>query len=110
MKIVRTHPYERKVSKLLSAAEIQAAEDEIVTHPERWPVVQGTGGIRKARAAKGSTGKSGGARIMYYFWSNKGRIYLLDIYAKNEKEDITAADKKKLRDAVQLLKEIENES
>lgn len=104
MEIIRTRVYERKSAKLLTDAEILAAEQEIAAQPERWPVVAGTGGIRKARAAKGASGKSGGVRIMYYFWATETVIYLLDVYAKNQKETLSAADKKLLRQIIAELK------
>ena len=103
MEIIRTRIYERKASKLLSEAETIAAENEIATAPEKWPVVSGTGGIRKARAARGASGKSGGVRIMYYYWLNEEAVYLLDIYAKNEKENLSAAEKKLLKEVIKGL-------
>jgi len=108
MKLIRTRVYDRKIRKLLSVDEVIAAEDEIAAHPEKWPVVQGTGGVRKARAARGGSGKSGGLRIMYYFWIREDTIYLLDVYAKNEQENITQAGKKLLRSIVEQLKEEDN--
>lgn len=108
MNIVRTRVYERKSAKLLSRDEKRTAETEILTAPERWPVIAGTGGIRKARAARGSSGKSGGVRIIYYFWAAKENIYLMDVYAKNEKENISANDKKILIYVVSELKKLEN--
>jgi hypothetical protein len=103
MEIVRTRIYERKAGKLLSSLEMQQAEDEIAALPDKYPVVSGTGGIRKARAARGNTGKSGGVRIMYYFWLSEETIYFLDIYAKNEQENLTHADKKMLKSLITSL-------
>lgn len=109
MEIVRTRIYKRKIGKLLSHAEALAAEDDIATHPEKWPVVQGTGGIRKARAARGSSGKSGGVRIMYYFWATETVLYLLDVYPKNEQANISSADKKILKSVIETLKREKND-
>lgn len=81
-----------------------AAEREIAEAPQAWPVISGTGGARKARAARGSSGKSGGARIIYYYMLTGEAIYLLDIYAKNEQENITEASKKVFRAFVSTLK------
>lgn len=103
MEIIRTRIYERKASKLLSSLEMQQAEDEIAAFPQKHPVVAGTGGIRKARAARGNAGKSGGVRIMYYFWLSEEVIYFLDIYAKNEQENISSADKKTLKNLIATL-------
>ena len=48
-------------------------------------------------------GKRGGVRVVYYYRTNAGIVYMLDIYAKNEKADLTSADKRELREIVSLL-------
>ncbi|HYB55812.1 MAG TPA: addiction module toxin RelE, partial [Alphaproteobacteria bacterium] len=58
--------------------------------------IAGTGGARKARAARGGKGKSGGARIIYYVVVRRGVLYLIDVYAKSAKEDLTNVDKKEI--------------
>jgi hypothetical protein len=63
----------------------------------------GTGGARKARAARGGRGKSGGARIIYYVVTRKGVLYLLDVYAKSAKEDLTDAEKQEVRKLVAAI-------
>ncbi len=103
MLIVATKIYSRKVKKLLTEDERQAVEHEIAIDPLRWPVVAGTGGVRKARAARGSSGKSGGVRIIYYHWSDRETLFLLTVYAKSRQADLTAADKKALRQLVKSL-------
>jgi hypothetical protein len=67
-------------------------------------VIKGTGGARKARVARGGKGKSGGARIIYYFLAAGDVIYLLDVYAKGEKEDLTDDDKTEIRRFIEALK------
>src|ERR1700719_3201778 len=61
IRIVATRGYDRRARKLFSAAERAAAELEIALAPDAWPVIPATGGARKARAARGGRGKSGGA-------------------------------------------------
>ncbi len=61
------------------------------------------GGARKARAARGSRGKSGSARIIYYVISRRSVIYLLDVYAKSAKEDLTDAEKKEIRSLIAAI-------
>lgn len=80
------------------------AEEEIANNPTKWPVIQGTGGIRKARFSIGNKGKRGGGRIWYFYFIQKEEIYLLRAYLKNEKEDLTAIDKSLLRQSVKDLK------
>ncbi len=104
MEIIRTRTYAKQARRLLDEHEQRIAEDDIARAPQAWPVITGTGGVWKARAARGNAGKSGGVRIIYYYMAQDGRIYLLDLYAKNAQGDITAASKKILRETVKLLK------
>lgn len=60
-------------------------------------MIAGTGGARKARAARGGKGKSGGARVIYYVVLRRDVLYLIDIYAKSAKEDLTNAEKREVR-------------
>ncbi len=73
------------------------AELEIAADPLAWPVIAGTGGVRRARAARGGRGKSGGARVLYYVLTRRGTIYLLLAYAKSVQEDIDEGQKKSTR-------------
>jgi hypothetical protein len=68
------------------------------------PVVPGTGGVRKARWAREGKGKSGGVRVIYYYFFRDSEVYMLAIYAKNEQADVSAADKKAARKFVEALK------
>jgi hypothetical protein len=77
----------------------------IAADPEHWPVISGTGGLRKARASRPGMGKRGGARTIYFYWAGKTLILLLHVYAKNVQEDIDATQKKIL---VQLRDELES--
>lgn len=62
-------------------------------------------GVRKSRWARPGMGKRGGVRVVYYFQTSAEIVYMLDIYAKNEKTDLTPADKRELRAIVSLLEE-----
>lgn len=86
-------------------SEIARLELSITERPDAHPVVAGTGGIRKARWARPGMGKRGGVRAVYYYQTHAGIVYMLDIYAKNEKPDMTPADKRELRAIVSLLEE-----
>ena len=66
-------------------------------------MIAGTGGARKARVARGGRGKSGGVRIIYYVVTRRGVLYLIDVYAKSEKEDLTDAEKHEVRKLVAAL-------
>ncbi len=65
--------------------------------------MEGTGGVRKLRWARGSRGKSGGVRVIYYFHSNRIPLYLLTMFAKNERANLNKAERNELVELVGLL-------
>jgi hypothetical protein len=82
-------------------------ENDLLENPERGPVIEGTGGVRKARVAdpRRGKGKSGGFRYLYYYIEKGGQVFLLMIFSKNEQADLTAQQKKFLKQAVAGLRE-----
>lgn len=94
--------------RIASPAEREAFENEIAAAPTRWPVVGGTGGVRKARVMVGGRGKRGGARAIYYFHSRGSVVYMLTIYAKDEQEDLSEADKKAIKAIATEIKKVED--
>ncbi len=105
MRVIAARNYERRVARLMAPAARAAAEAAIVARPDAWPVIAGTGGARKARVALPGRGKSGGARVIYFFAAAPGLIALLDIYAKSAKETLTDDDKRQLRDAITQIRD-----
>ena len=67
-------------------------------NPEAGDAIQGTGGCRKVRIALAGRGKSGGCRIIYLYVKSAARIYLMYLYPKNEAVDLTADQKKTLKE------------
>jgi hypothetical protein len=59
-------------------------------------VVPGSGGIRKVRFSFGARGKSGGARIIYLFSGAGLPVFVLAVFAKNEKANLSAAERNAL--------------
>ncbi|MGH7104717.1 MAG: type II toxin-antitoxin system RelE/ParE family toxin [Acetobacteraceae bacterium] len=78
-----------------------------MTRPDAWPVIPGTGGARKARVALPGRGKSAGVRVIYFVLVAADALYLLNISAKSEKENLTDAEKNAAR---RLIAEIEAEA
>ena len=66
--------------------------------------MQGTGGIRKLRWARGGKGKSGGVRVIYYFQDRRIPLYLLTVFGKVEKESLSKADRTQLAELAGVLK------
>jgi hypothetical protein len=77
-------------------AELQK---ELIANPQKGDVMPGCGGLRKVRIAdpKRQKGKRGGARVIYLHIPEAEQILMLDIYRKGEKDDLTTAEKKDLR-------------
>lgn len=96
--------YERTARRLLTPAETTALEDHIAEQPQAYPIIPGTGGVRKARWGRGGKGKSGGVRAIYYFHIGYRAVYLLTLYAKSEQTDLTDADKGEVKNIVSRLK------
>ena len=73
-----------------------ALQEHLVLHPDAGDLIPGGGGLRKVRWNGCGRGKRGGSRVIYY-WEVKGVIYMLLVYPKNKKDDLTAAEKAALR-------------
>lgn len=76
----------------------------LIEHPDAGDVIPGSGGVRKLRWAAKGKGKRGGARIIYLYAVVAARIYLMRCYAKNVKTDLTADEKKQVRQIAAYLR------
>lgn len=72
--------------------EVVALIDAIAANPSAGDLIPGTGGARKLRWARPGGGKSGGFRVITYYHSEGIPVFLLDIYGKNEKSNISDAE------------------
>ena len=75
----------------------------ILEDPKVGDVIRGTGGIRKMRFAYEHRGKSGSTRVIYIDFEIHEKVFLLSAYAKNEKENLTQAERNELRTLVGIL-------
>lgn len=102
--VVETAYYLKRSEKILSEEERGFVIDFLARNPESGDVVQGTGGVRKVRIAIRGKGKSGGARVIYYYHSDELPLFLFDVYAKNEKDNLSKAERNALRQVIEGLK------
>ncbi len=65
--------------------------------------MEGTGGVRKLRWGRQGRGKSGGVRVIYYVHSELMPLYLLTLFAKNERANLTKAERNELAGLVDIL-------
>jgi len=89
VELIETSIFTTQISALLSDEEYRAFQSRIAANPEIGALIRGGGGVRKVRVAVGSRGKSGGARVIYYWAVRKNVILLLYAYPKNENADLT---------------------
>ena len=95
--------YIRSTSKLLDAAERQDIVNYLAAHPKAGDLMEGTGGVRKLRWGRGNQGKSGGVRVIYYFHSDAMPLYLLTLFAKTERANLSRSERNELSELVNLL-------
>jgi hypothetical protein len=84
---------------------LRSLENTLLDNPKSGSAIQGTGGIRKIRIPLNASGKRGGGRVIYVDIEIKETIYFINVYTKNEKDDLTEAEKKAFKAVVNLLKE-----
>ena len=81
-------------------------QEEVLANPKRGDVIPGTGGVRKGRYQdlSRSKGSRGGLRYLFLDLSDVEKTYLIAIYDKGMKIDISSDEKKAIRELVQKLK------
>jgi hypothetical protein len=101
--VAETLPFRRKAESLLTPEEREGLIDYLAEHPTAGVLIQGTGGIRKLRWGAEGRGKRGGTRVIYFVGGEEMPLYLLALFAKNEKADLSFAERRQLRSLVDDL-------
>ncbi len=94
--VVETPPYLADAERLLNAEERATIVDTVSAEPRCGVIIPGTGGVRKLRIAASGRGKRGGARVVYLYGGVDVPVFLLAIFAKNEKSDLSQAERNNL--------------
>jgi mRNA-degrading endonuclease RelE of RelBE toxin-antitoxin system len=97
----------RHRSDYLDDEGLRALQNALLENPEAGDVIEGTGGLRKVRHAdpRRGKGKRSGLRVIYYWWDSRRQIWLFTLYDKDELDDLSAKEKKALKDM--LKRELE---
>ena len=95
--------FEETARKLLGKAGFDDLLEFLARRPKAGRLIQGTGGLRKARFARPGKGKSGGARVIYYYHNDTKPILLLLIYAKAVQDNLTDAQEAQLKKNVNAI-------
>jgi len=101
--VIETPSFLSDAKKLLDDNEREALVNFLSSSPCAGDLIKGTGGIRKIRWAKEDAGKSGSYRVIYFFYSMDIPLFILNIFAKNEKTNISQAERNELKKLTGLL-------
>jgi hypothetical protein len=91
--------FQRFRQEYLSDEAYRGLQNEMLKAPEAGDVITGTGGLRKVRHgdAKRGKGKSGGLRVIYFWWESRRQFWLFTLYDKDEMDDLSPKDRAALK-------------
>ncbi len=73
--------------------EVVRLEELLGRNPQAGEEIVGTGGCRKLRFARPGKGKSGGYRVITFFTGPSLPLFLITVFAKNERANLTQAER-----------------
>lgn len=87
----------------LTDEDLKELQEILLRNPKIGAVIQGTGRLRKMRYSYGNRGKSHSARVCYVDFEIHGVIFLIMVFAKNEMENLTAAERNSIKQLIERL-------
>ncbi|HQC99302.1 MAG TPA: type II toxin-antitoxin system RelE/ParE family toxin [Aquabacterium sp.] len=92
--------FERHRADYLDDDAFRNLQRFMMKSPEAGDVIEGTGGLRKLRHGdqRRGKGKRGGLRVIYYWWDGHAQFWLFTLYDKDEMADLSAKEKRVLKD------------
>jgi hypothetical protein len=103
MEFIEAPAFTRYLADYFDEDSYRELQQRLSASPESGDLMPGTGGFRKLRwrAAKKGKGTRGGLRIIYYYFASDQQIWLMTLYGKDEAADLTPAEKRALRQAIE---------
>lgn len=95
--VVETPGYLAVANKLFSDEERSDIVSLLAADPEAGDRMEGTGGFRKVRVARQGMGKRGGARVVYIFRNTRFPLFLITVFPKNLKENLSKKERNDLK-------------
>ncbi|MBQ6735004.1 MAG: type II toxin-antitoxin system RelE/ParE family toxin [Lachnospiraceae bacterium] len=89
----------------LSENDLLRLQLQLLEDPKAGSVIPGTGRLRKLRFAFPDRGKSGSVRVLYIDFEQQERIFLLNVFAKNEQENLTQEQRNNIKKSLLRLEE-----
>lgn len=103
---IQTKEFTKNWERLgLNDDDLRRLELEIMENPSSAPVIKGTGKLRKKRFAISNKGKSGSTRVCYVDFVIKETIYLITVYPKNEKDNLSMEERRAIKKLIDELEE-----
>jgi hypothetical protein len=93
--VIETPTFQKQAEKLWTDDERLAFIDWIAANPLAGDVIPGADGARKFRWSRAGSGKSGGARVIYFNLTEREVVLLIAAYAKADRANMLPADIKK---------------
>ncbi|MBO6214153.1 MAG: type II toxin-antitoxin system RelE/ParE family toxin [Lachnospiraceae bacterium] len=103
---IQTPEFSHRCDELgISDDALRILEEDIMKHPEKYPIMRGTGGLRKARISlDNNKGKSGGARVCFVDFVFAETVYFITVYGKNEKDNLTKEERNEVKKIIEVIK------
>ena len=95
--------YIKRADTLLSKSERKDIIDYLSEHPKAGDIMEATGGIRKIRWSRGNKGKSGGVRVVYYYYDERIPLYLLTLFERANGQTCQKLTEMRLVDWLQFM-------
>ena len=93
--VVETPTFQKQVEKIWSESERMDFIDWIAENPLSGDVIPGAQGVRKVRWSVAGRGKRGGARVIYFNFTEQGVLILLMVYTKSEHSNLEPSEIRK---------------
>ena len=91
--VVEVEPFPTRARDVWSEDGRLEFIDFIARHPTAGDLVPGAGGVRKVRWSRTGMGKRGGVRVIYYYCDDAVPVFLLTVYTKGKKDDLTPQER-----------------
>ena len=101
--LVELKSFTKAAKGVLSEDELDELKVFIALSPKSGDLIQGTAGVRKLRWKASGRGKRGGARVIYYYHNQTVPLFLITVFLKGERVDLSKTDRNKMKALTKAL-------